>query len=121
MKQPQDKLSHDRFNFETWHEVTENGTAGCMAGELAALFPRSWKATSDEVRLRSSRYRGLYTLDQVAYFFGLSEGETRHLFCPWKQTRTIDPQCKSLSKRATKAQVVKNLRRFLEIRNILEH
>jgi hypothetical protein len=117
MEQPQRKLAHKKFGFYSFNslfkEADKCGTIGCMAGELPALFPEDWSWNFNFIELKGSCY--LSTIEQLAFFFGLTKLETQHLFYPGRQFAE-EPQLKNYS---TKAQVVKNFKKFLIEKNIL--
>lgn len=124
MNQSQKKLAHKEFYFGAWNldypgGIRDNvcGTNGCMAGELPALFPRSFKWRWNGIVLVS---QNLHDIAALKFFFGLSSAEVWHLFLPGGQSKAIDPGLrKYLRNNSTKKQVVNNLARFLKINEIL--
>lgn len=121
MNQPQKNLAHKKFDFNIFNdgfkEKNECGTSGCMAGELPAVFPRSWGWSRFNVYLKNNS-SGI-TVQDLAIYFGLTGAEMRHLFIPGGQSDFIDPNCETLPPEAKRAEVVANLKRFLKLKQIL--
>lgn len=134
MNQPQKNLAHKKFDFSQFNAIGDSGycfshngcrTNGCMAGELPAIFPRSWEWVGSQINLKSSMYCS--TKSQLGEFFGIEYWEAAHLFYPGDQINHktavegefYDPKGSILYTNASKREVVANLRRFLKIKNIL--
>lgn len=118
--QPQKLLLHDKFYFGTYENREGCKTLGCIAGELPAVFPKSWYFQNSVLFLKGSSYVPI--TQDVAAFFDISYVEASHLTIPGQQTMSVDPYYMDhpvLPTTATKAQVVANLRRFLKIKGIL--
>lgn len=43
LKQPQEKLYHDKFDFSFEHRVTDCGSSGCAIGEFRYIWPQEFK------------------------------------------------------------------------------
>lgn len=108
------ELSVDKFDFGAFRrgpfERERCDTAGCMGGELPALFPRLWKWEVATPVLRDARRASTFS-ESAERFFGLTTQQAGRLFYPqgdWKA------QTDSLPGNATRRQVTANLRRFIK-------
>lgn len=126
------KLGHKKFDFalingdpltsSSWWEppnLDQNGcgTNGCALGELPFVFPRHFKFSDQGDLLRKTRDSGLQSAvyDLAADFFGFTEEDTDcfhalfipDCFIPWSPGKT-------LTEKATRKQVARNIRRFLK-------
>lgn len=115
------KLGHKKFDFSMFNDISSApkcGTAGCAVGELPILFPKKWvwNQFGEPVLWSSSRDEAddynENTLDDVAYFFDLSDAEVHHLFVPELQETELYGG-RDLSSDATRYQVACNIREFI--------
>lgn len=113
------KLGHKKFDFSAWNRTRFHdnakpytcGYAGCAIGECPIVFPRDWGFTaSGGVGLNGD---SAYVEKDAREFFGLLESELYHLFVPSMQRVSLYGG-KMLGGKATRKQVAKNIRIFIE-------
>lgn len=129
------KLGHKKFAFDKLHHTFEEydqkpvdgfcGSVGCAMGELPIVFPRQFKyeANADDESVVARRGEYISELDfekAVMSFFKITKSELEGLFypadwfchehvhAPWNKT--------PITARATKKQVARGIRRFINWR-----
>jgi hypothetical protein len=113
------KLGHKKFDFSVWNRTKDRndaepyscGYAGCAIGECPIVFPRDWKFTgTGGVGLKVDHD---YEDEDAVTFFGITRSELYHLFVPDLQHIDLYGG-KQLGVKATRKQVAKNIRIFIE-------
>lgn len=110
------KLGHKKFDFSIYNsnDIDQNGcgSSGCAIGECPVAFPKHWEFSKNGTPvLRECLFGSPCHSGET--FFGINEEEYEHLFTPAGQmTRMYGG--KYLNPSATKIQVAKNIRAFVE-------
>lgn len=131
------KLGHEIFDFRVFNKDVEKyddegreffdyvspkayfcGTNGCAIGECVTVFPDKWtfNYVSEPVLLGDYPRFGLLhdSLASAMQFFDLNPLEVHHLFIPCMQKLRWGMY---LDSDATKEDVARNIRRFVELRS----
>jgi hypothetical protein len=129
------KLAHKKFNFGVWNGdqsgdqlyVNGCGYCGCAIGECPAVFKRDWMFRGGMPRLRNASAAPLATKnwlgeftrdwprDSAVAWFGINQYELDHLFLP-KQQKPEAYGGKRLKDTASPAQVARNIRAFVAVK-----
>lgn len=126
------KLGHDRFDFETWHQVNCT-SAGCAIGECPTIWPRAFRFSRvvycflDDVRKGNVILTGTRKQNEEAAmkWFDLNSAEVVHLFVPttsdnWRMQKPELYGGRILGPKAKPAQVAANILAFVAKKEQLE-
>lgn len=117
------KLGHKIFTFRYYNtgfkdeEHNKCGTMGCALGECPILFKKSWNFNYRGLPVIKEYVKHKYmgAVDSAMKFFQLSNYDAMCLFIPEAYNRNPEIEgFKTLDDKATRKQVARNIRKFIE-------